>query len=61
MSPKTILVLVAFASACAPAFSTVPNEDWQQVAPARRAAVDNTYSTQLARRLQSHRSRRPCP
>ncbi|HEX4450551.1 MAG TPA: hypothetical protein VH143_06765 [Kofleriaceae bacterium] len=49
MSPKTILVLVAFVSACAPAFSTVPNDDWQQIAPARRAAVDNAYATQLAR------------
>jgi hypothetical protein len=49
MSPKHLLVVIAFASACAPVFSTVPTEDWQQIAPARRAAVDNAYTTQLAR------------
>ncbi|HEY1546982.1 MAG TPA: hypothetical protein VGG28_04155 [Kofleriaceae bacterium] len=41
-------MVIAFASACAPVFSTVPNDDWQQIAPARRAAIDSAYSTQLA-------------
>ena len=49
MSPKLLLVVIAFASACAPVFQTVPNDDWQQIAPARRAAVDSAYTTQLAR------------
>jgi hypothetical protein len=40
-------VLVALVG-CAPAFTTVPNDDWQALAPARRAAVDNAYNTQLA-------------
>jgi hypothetical protein len=43
-----LLVLVAVVG-CAPAFQTVPNGDWQAVAPARRAAVDSAYETQLAR------------
>jgi hypothetical protein len=48
MSPKHLLVVIAFASACAPAFQAVPNDDWQQIAPARRATIDHAYSTQLA-------------
>jgi hypothetical protein len=41
------IVLVALVG-CAPAFTTVPTEDWQGVAPAKRAAVDNAYNKQLA-------------
>ena len=48
-------VLVALVG-CAPAFTTVPTEDWQAVAPARRATVDNAYNTQLAQLQQELRT-----
>src|SRR5580704_8611085 len=42
-----LLVLVAVVG-CAPAFTAVPNDDWQAVGPARRAAVDNAYAAEVA-------------
>ncbi|HEY1817144.1 MAG TPA: hypothetical protein VGG74_32580 [Kofleriaceae bacterium] len=50
-----LLILVAVVG-CAPAFTTVPNDDWQAVAPARRATVDKAYDGHVAQLQQELRA-----